>query len=124
LDQVHFVAVRAGGRHRAIRNILVPLGINVCSTEWGKALSEGLFEFRIRASLQVIQNWGQPPSDAPAEPGYDRPVLMRLFFTAYGDRIVLLFRGYDKGKDPSPRRQSKEIAKARKALKAWKASRR
>jgi hypothetical protein len=52
----------------AINNILVPLGINICSTEWGKALGGGLFEFRIRASLQAaaiplerpLPNWPQP----------------------------------------------------------------
>jgi len=43
--------------------------------------------------------------------------------TFYGDRVVLLFQGYDKGKDPSERRQTKEIRTARKHLRAWTAQR-
>jgi hypothetical protein len=31
-----------------------------------------------------------------------------------------LFQGYDKGKDPSERRQQREIKRARKYLDAWK----
>jgi hypothetical protein len=46
-------------------------------------------------------------------------VLLRLFVTFHGDRVVLLFQGYDKGKDPSGRRQTKEIKTARKHLRAW-----
>ena len=30
----------------------------------------------------------------------------------YGDKIVLLLHGYDKGADPSPRRQQREIVEA------------
>jgi hypothetical protein len=37
--------------------------------------------------------------------------------------VVLLFQGYDKGKDPSDRRQAKEIKIARRHLKAWTAQR-
>ncbi|MGO1971578.1 MAG: hypothetical protein ACTH2Q_01340 [Propionibacteriaceae bacterium] len=50
-------------------------------------------------------------------------MLLRVFCTFHGRRIVLLFSGYDKKKDPSKRRQEREIARARKALKAWRRSR-
>lgn len=40
--------------------------------------------------------------------------------TFHGSKIVLLFNAYDKGKDPSEKRQAKEIKKARKCLKVWK----
>jgi hypothetical protein len=50
---------------------------------------------------------------------YTAHVLLRLFVTFHGDHVVLLFQGYDKGRDPSDRRQAKEIQTARKHLKAW-----
>ena len=51
--------------------------------------------------------------------GSDRRVLLRVFCTFHGDRVVLLLGGYDKGRDPSDKRQQKEIARARKLLKQW-----
>jgi hypothetical protein len=53
-------------------------------------------------------------------PAGERSVLLRLFVAFQGDRVVLLFQGYNKGKDPSERWQAKEIETARKHLKAWK----
>lgn len=38
------------------------------------------------------------------------------FCHAYGDKVVLLLNGYDKGEDPSGRRQQREIRLARKRL--------
>ncbi|MGH7765561.1 MAG: type II toxin-antitoxin system RelE/ParE family toxin [Candidatus Dormibacteraceae bacterium] len=63
----------------------------------GRQLGGGLFEFRLR----------------------DRPLLARVFCHAYGDRVVLLLAGYDKGRDPSSRRQEREIALARSRLSDW-----
>lgn len=48
-------------------------------------------------------------------------ILLRVFCHAYGDRIVLLLGGYDKGEDPSKKRQNEEIEEARARLKRWKA---
>jgi hypothetical protein len=45
-----------------------------------------------------------------------RAVLDQARCRAYGDRIVLLLGGYDKGADPSAKRQHQEIATARKRL--------
>jgi len=61
-------------------------------------LGGGLFEFRLR----------------------DSELLLRVFCHAYGDRIVLLLHGYDKGVDPSDKRQAREIAEARHGLARWK----
>ena len=47
-------------------------------------------------------------------------VLLRVFFTAYGNRVILLLGGYDKGSDPSKRKQDREIATARKRLQDFK----
>ncbi len=106
-----------------IERILTPLGIDVCDTEWGKTLGGGLYEVRIRRTLSAIRTWGAPAGDAaPAATG-ERAVLLRLFVTFHGNRVVLLFQGYDKGKDPSDRRQAKEIKTARRHLRAWDAQR-
>ena len=43
-------------------------------------------------------------------------VLLRVFRHAMGDRVILLLGGYDKGGDPSPRRQAREIEVARRRL--------
>ncbi len=102
----------------AMRHILQRLGIQVCGTEYGKQLGGGLFEFRLRGrDLTAIS----PASGEPA-PG-EAKMLLRVFCHAHGDRLVLLLGGYDKGQHPSPRRQSAEIAIARKRLRAWNARR-
>jgi hypothetical protein len=106
-----------------IEKIVEPLGIGVCDTEWGKSLGGGLYEVRIHRKLSATLTWGVPVGDAGSAPAGERPVLLRLFVTFHGDRAVLLFQGYDKGKDPSERRQAKEIKTARKHLRSWKSQR-
>jgi phage-related protein len=97
----------------ALREILQSLGIAVCRTEYGRQLGGGLFEFRLRHdAAEILRSVGKP---ARREPGGER-ILLRLFCHAYGDRIVLLLGGYDKGADPSPKRQRKEIDVARSRL--------
>lgn len=89
-----------------MNRILAQEGINVCASEWGKALSDGLYEFRLRDEIQ--------------ERGVTESILLRVFFHAYGSRIVLLLGGYDKGAHPSSRRQQREMAEARKRLSDFK----
>jgi hypothetical protein len=98
----------------AIRTVLARQGHNVCGTEWGKALGKGLYEFRIRRELATICQEGGVEIPAGV-PGGGR-VLLRVFFAVYGQRIVLLLAGYDKGADPSGKRQNNEIKRARKLL--------
>jgi hypothetical protein len=43
-----------------------------------------------------------------------------VFCTFHGDKIVLLHHGYDKKRDPSDRRQQREISKARRLHQEWK----
>jgi hypothetical protein len=97
----------------ALRLVLGERGPDVCRTEWGKALGGGLYEFRVRHTAKEIAAMfgGAPPGAKAGE-----RVLLRVFFHAYGDRVVLLLGGYDKGKDTSERRQKREIATARKRL--------
>jgi hypothetical protein len=88
---------------RAMRDVLQEKGVGVCGTEFGRHLGKGLFEFRLRRSVE--------------EAG--ETILLRVFCHAYGNRIVLLLGGYDKGADPSPRRQGDEIGVARRRLADW-----
>jgi len=78
----------------AIQEILQEQGIDVCATEWGKNLGKGLCEFRVR----------------------DRGVVLRMFFHAHGDKLILLLSGFDKGRRGGGKRQQKAIDQARQYL--------
>jgi hypothetical protein len=43
-------------------------------------------------------------------------ITLRVFCHAYGNKVILLLAGYDKGEDPSASRQQKELAVAKKRL--------
>ncbi|WP_320669572.1 hypothetical protein [Patulibacter defluvii] len=97
----------------ALREILEIEGVGVCRGSYGKQLGGGLFEFRLcHDAGEILRSVGKP---ARAEPHGER-VLLRVFCHAYGDRLILLLGGYDKGADPSTRRQQREIAEARSRL--------
>jgi hypothetical protein len=106
----------------AVAGFLGRQGHNVCGTEWGKALGAGLYEFRVRRSLATICQ--EAGIVAPEAANADQRVLLRVFFAVEGAKIVLLLSGYDKGADPSGRRQDKEIKLARKLLGEHKRGRR
>lgn len=98
----------------AMRELLEELGIGVCDTEFGRQLGGGLFEFRLRQDAEeVLRRVGKEPRRA--EPKGER-IFLRVFCHAYGERVVLLLGGYDKGRDPSSRRQQREIETARRRL--------
>lgn len=101
----------------AIEAVLVRLGPDVCETEWGKHLGRGLYEFRIRRSLNAVNRHAQAQSLGSR--GNKHPVLLRVFFVLDPDRVILLLGGYNKKKDDSALRQQKEILKARHLLDAW-----
>jgi len=97
----------------AMAEILQAEGVGVCRTGYGKQLGDGLFEFRLRHdAADILRSVGKVPRP---EPSGER-ILLRVFCHAYGDRIVLLLGGYDKGADPSAKRQQQEIVTARKRL--------
>jgi phage-related protein len=97
----------------ALREILEAEGIAVCRGGYGKQLGDGLFEFRLRHDAgEILRSLGKPARD---EPHADR-ILLRVFCHAHGDRLILLLGGYDKGSDPSKRRQQQEITVARRRL--------
>ncbi len=89
-------------------------GIDLARTEWLKALGEGLHEFRVRHDAEeVARMFG---GDVPEVDGQSEKVLLRVFVHFYGQKVVLLLGGYDKGDDPKERRQQREIAEARRLL--------
>lgn len=103
---------------KAMQHTLQVLGVGVCGSQFGKQLGDGLCEFRLRYDLgELLHRFeGKEPESARAAP---QEILLRVFFHAYGDKIVLLLHGYDKAADSSPRRQQREIAEARKRLRAF-----
>lgn len=103
----------------AVEHVLKPMGTDVCSTEWGKNLGQGLYEFRIRKSLNaILEEFARVEEDYVHPAGSGRQVLLRAFFVVSGRQIILLLSAYDKRKDPSPKRQRREIARARKQQRA------
>lgn len=98
----------------AIECYLAEFGLDICGTEHGKALGQGLFEFRIRHDEGVIR---RKAGEAGGKKGAQ--VLLRIFCHAYGPRIVLLLGGYDKGENPSSKRQAREIETARQRLRSF-----
>lgn len=110
LTDVELAALLAGLEH-----ILSHRGIDVCRTEWGKQLGEGVFEFRIRHTAAEIERMFKDAPSVRSE-GKHAKVLLRVFCHAYGAKIVLLLDGYDKAGDPSDKRQQREIVLARRRL--------
>jgi len=99
----------------ALTLILAVHGVGVCGTPYGRQLGRGLFEFRLdEDEAAVSRKW----SAGPSPPGrvIGTRILLRVFCHATGERTVLLLGGYDKGRDPSRRRQQREIARARARL--------
>jgi hypothetical protein len=116
LSETKFVSLDA-----ALRLVLAERGLDLARTEWLRPLGEGLHEFRVRHDSDEIRQMfaGQGARTRKRE-----RILLRVFVHFYGSRVILLFGGYDKGRDPSERRQQREIAQARKHLAEWRQRRR
>lgn len=109
--------------HRAawlafVEMLLVPHGKDIPYRNWIKALGEGLFELRIDQPEHSLRSIFGAAREGDAAPKVS--ILLRAFCTFSGNRIVIVFGGYDKGNDPSKKRQQREINAARRALAAWK----
>lgn len=114
----------------AIEEVLIPRGIDVCSTEWGKNLREGLYELRIRHSAaEIRQMFGSGPpernddgeeGDADAGDDSDEGVLLRIYFMTAGRKLILLVAGYDKERYGGGKREQKAIATARRRIREQK----
>lgn len=101
----------------ALHYVLQRLGPDVVQSEWGKNLGEGLFEFRNRHDAdEIIRRFtDREPDDDPNR----GKVQQRVFFHPHGAKLILLLGGYDKGEDPSDKRQQAEIELARKRLREY-----
>jgi len=97
----------------ALREVLQRRGVEVCQGEWGKALGDGLFEFRVRRNAEeILEMYGGHAK----YPEANERLTLRVFFYPHGNKLLLLLNGYDKGDDASGRRQDEEIKPARKRL--------
>jgi hypothetical protein len=103
----------------AMRRVLQVHGSAVNRSAWGRPVAAGIFEFRVRMSGKEVINVeaeihgisvAQARERFVLNPSED--VLLRVFCGTHGSKIVLLLHGYDKGEDPSARRQRGEIAEA------------
>ena len=113
LSDVQFAALDT-----AIQRVLCVRGIDLVRTQWLKALGRGLHEFRVRHHAgEIARMFGGDPLTAP--PRGER-VLLRVFVHFYGDKVILLLGGYDKGAGPKARRQQREIQRARRLLDEFK----
>ena len=101
--------------------ILGKAGTDVCKTGMGKALGQGLYEFRIRQSIGTLWRKAGKPELAPKP---DEPLLVRIFFAMDRARAVVLLAAYDKKAHPSVRFQNQQIVRARKVLAAHKSAHR
>jgi hypothetical protein len=112
---------------RAMQRVLQVHGVGVCEGAWGKKVdTEGIYEFRLRMSGKEVINLeaeirGISEQQARERLGADASsqILLRVFFHPHGDKLILLLGGYDKGDDPSSKRQQSEIATATKRLRAY-----
>ncbi|MCY3607051.1 MAG: hypothetical protein OXG57_01265 [Acidimicrobiaceae bacterium] len=104
----------------AIKHILAGRGLDLVGTNWLRPLGKGLHEFRVRHDARDIARMFD------LEPGHagtkGEEVLLRVFVHFYGDKIVLLLGGFDKGKDA--KRQQREIDTAKSLLVQFKERRR
>lgn len=110
----------------AMYEILQHEGEQVADGEFGSHLGDGLWEFRVRQGGDEILSRSRRPSlrarlraaNSTKKRDSER-ILLRVFFHAHGDKLILLLGGYDKGRYPAKKRQQKEIAEARKRLADW-----
>jgi hypothetical protein len=100
---------------------LVPQGKDIEQSGYVKPLGQGLFELRIdHDAVELAQVFGADLTAYPDLGGSaGAGILLRVFCTFYGNRVVLLLSGLDKG--ASPKAQPRAIQAARKLLIEWRA---
>lgn len=111
--------VKKAAALRGLSVILGNEGPSVLGTEYGKPLGKGLFEFRLRIDAATVLAKHHPGllEKYPDQPR--GPVVLRVFCHASEGKLILLLGAYDKGIDPSKKRQDREIAVARSRLNDW-----
>jgi hypothetical protein len=94
----------------AVRLVLAQRGLDVVETGYGKALGDGLYEFRVRWTAAEIRHTveGLPPDDVGGPP---EAVVLRVFFCTAGRKVILLLSGYDKARDLSGRHTGRRTSR-------------
>jgi hypothetical protein len=101
----------------ALNEVLAHMGPDVASTDYGKNLGGGLYEFRIDQNAEeILRKAGKEPKPESEE----AKILIRVFFHAHGKKLILLLSEYDKAEHPSKPYQNKQIEAAKKLLNQWK----
>ncbi len=101
-----------------VETILRHEGVDVCRSDWGKPLGQGLYELRV---TKVPRDFAAGSATKTGlETARGQRILLRIFFTTGRNRTIVLLHGYDKGRDASARRQQREIERARHMLSEWK----
>lgn len=104
----------------AMHEILAHEGVDVCNSEFGKALGGGLYEFRLRHdSEEILARRRGIKRLVNRVRGESGRILLRVFFHPHGKRMILLLGGYDKSRFTGKSRQQSEIATARTRLEDW-----
>jgi len=100
---------------------LMPMGKDISQSGYVKALGQGLFELRVdHNAAELAQVFGAELSSRSELSSLAvEGILLRVFCTFYGDKVVLLLSGLDKGADPKS--QPRAIRAARKLLAEWRA---
>ena len=104
----------------AIKHVLADRGLDLVGTGWLGPLGTGLHEFRVRHDAGDIARMFDLAPDQAGTKGEE--VLLRVFVHFYGEKIILLLGGFDKGRDA--KRQQREIDTARSLLVQFKERRR
>ena len=100
---------------------LVPMGKDIGQSGYVKALGQALFELRVDHDAAELSQVFSADLSSRSELASltAEGILLRVFCTFYGDRVVLLLSGLDKGADPKA--QPRAIRAARKLLADWNA---
>jgi hypothetical protein len=102
--------------YEAIRNLLAVEGVALASELWLKSLGGGLWEFRVGRTTSAVLSRIKSAEELDLSHG---KLLIRVFCAFPRGKLLLLLSLYDKGREPSPKKQQSEIAKARKLLTKW-----
>lgn len=100
----------------AIKHVLASRGLDLARTQWLTPVDKGLHEFRVRHEADDIARMFGAAS--PGLGAKKEAVLLRVFVHFHGDKIILLLGGFDKRRDP--KRQQREIARAKRLLAQFK----